>query len=76
MPNASGTTATGVDTSSDDADQIALGYIYHLSKRTAVYSTVARVRNKGAAAFAVDSKPALVAGQDSTGFELGLRHIF
>ena len=74
--DASGTTDTGIDTSGDDANQIALGYLYNLSKRTALYSTVARVKNKGAAAFTVDSEAALIAGQSSTGFELGIRHSF
>ena len=59
-----------------DADQIAAGYIYNLSKRTAVYGTVAYVKNKGAATFAVASAPTLVAGGKSTGAEVGLRHSF
>ena len=44
--------------------------------RTAVYGTVAKVSNKGLANFAVASAPAFAAGQDSTGYELGLRHSF
>ena len=74
--NATGTNAAGLNTDANDANQIALGYLYNLSKRTAVYSTIARVKNKGVAAYAVASPPALVAGEDSTGFELGLRHSF
>ena len=74
--NASGKTSAGVDTSSNDANQIALGYIYDLSKRTSVYGTLAKVSNKGSAAFAVDTNPAAVAGKDSTGYEIGLRHSF
>jgi predicted porin len=74
--NATGTTPDGVDTNPNDANQFALGYLYNLSKRTAIYSTVAYVKNKGQATYAVASAPALVAGQKSTGFELGVRHSF
>jgi len=74
--NASGTTATGTNIDANDANQFALGYIYNLSKRTAVYGTGAYVKNKGNAAFAVASAPTLLAGQKSTGLEMGLRHSF
>lgn len=74
--NLSGITAAGVNTDPNDARQFAVGYLYNLSKRTAIYSNVARVTNKGASAVAVDKNPALVAGRDSTGFDLGLRHFF
>jgi predicted porin len=74
--NASGTNAAGVNVDANDADQVALGYIYNLSKRTAVYTTAAYVKNKGNATFAVASAPTIGAGQKSTGFELGLRHAF
>lgn len=60
----------------NDANQFALGYLHNLSKRTALYTTYARVNNKGNAAFAVASSPALPAGKDSTGFEVGIRHAF
>ena len=74
--NASGTNATGVSVDANDANQFALGYIYNLSKRTAVYGTAAYVKNKGAATFAVASAPTMVAGGKSTGAEVGLRHSF
>ena len=74
--NASGTNAAGVSVNADDADQFAVGYIYNLSKRTAVYGTAAYVKNKGAATFAVASTPTMVAGGKSTGAEVGLRHSF
>ncbi|MEO8057543.1 MAG: porin [Burkholderiales bacterium] len=74
--NATGTDGAGIDTNPNDASQIALGYIYNLSKRTAVYTTVARVNNKGNATYAVASTPTLLAGEKSTGVELGLRHSF
>ena len=60
----------------NDANQFAVGYIYNLSKRTAVYGTAAYIKNKGNATFAVASAPTLVAGGKSTGAEVGLRHSF
>lgn len=70
-----------------DANHISLGYIHNLSKRTSVYTTVARFDNKNDTAganagpnFSVATKngPALTAsnGRTSTGFELGIRHNF
>ncbi len=59
-------------------NQIALGYVYNLSKRTAVYTTYARVSNSGntfnygTGAFA--SGQGL--GNSVTGLDLGLRHSF
>ena len=37
--------------SSNDAQKFAIGYVYDLSKRTALYGTLAHVKNKGAASF-------------------------
>ncbi len=77
--NASGRTALGVDTSKNDANQFAVGYVHDLSKRTALYTTVARVNNKERAAFVTSGSPALPSpnnGRDSTGFEFGIRHRF
>lgn len=77
--DASGRNAAGASTDSNDASQFAVGYVYDLSKRTAVYTTVARVNNKAAAAFTVAGTPALPSpntGRDSTGFEIGMRHRF
>ena len=78
--NAKGTNAAGASIDANDANQLAIGYVYDLSKRTALYGTLARVNNKGAASFAVASVPALPSpnssGKDSTGYEFGLRHSF
>jgi len=78
--NASGKTVAGTVVDPDDATQLALGYLYNLSKRTAVYATAARIDNKGRAAFALQSTPALPSpntqGKDSRGFEVGMRHAF
>jgi predicted porin len=68
--------ASGGSTNANDAHQFALGYIYEMSKQTALYATAAKVTNKGAAAYVVSTPPAAVAGRDSTGYELGLRHSF
>ncbi|WP_225782689.1 porin [Xenophilus sp. Marseille-Q4582] len=68
------------------ANKFALGYQHNLSKRTALYATVARVSNKNGAALTVGG-PALTAAQlapagatyrmkNSTGYEFGLRHSF
>jgi predicted porin len=74
--NASGTDAAGVNVDANDANQFAVGYVYNLSKRTAVYTTAAFVKNKGNASFAVASAPTLVAGKKSQGAEVGIRHAF
>jgi len=55
--------------------KLALGYVHNLSKRTAVYTTVARVRNNGGAAFALGGS-STAANSSSTGFDLGVRHSF
>ena len=68
--------ADGAGIDGNDANQIAIGYVHNLSKRTALYTTYARVSNKGGANYAVASTPAMTAGQKSTGYELGLRHSF
>jgi predicted porin len=61
-------------------DQFALGYVYNLSKRTAVYSTVSRLSNKNATQLSVASGTSQtappIAGGKSTGAEFGLRHFF
>ncbi|WP_457330486.1 porin [Rhizobacter sp. P5_C2] len=71
--------ATSID--ADDANQFSLGAIYDLSKRTALYTSYAQIKNKGAAKFAVaggsaTSLPNIAAGQKSQGFEAGIRHSF
>jgi predicted porin len=61
-------------------DQFAVGYVYNLSKRTALYTTVARLNNKtgGAAAtqLFIPGGNGITAGGKSTGAEFGLRHFF
>ncbi|MCM2253571.1 MAG: porin [Ramlibacter sp.] len=56
-------------------NKLALGYVHNLSKRTALYTTVARVKNKGGAAQALAGS-AVNPNSSSTGFDLGIRHSF
>lgn len=66
----------GVSIGSDDATQIAAGYIYDLSKRTSLYGTIASIRNYGKANFVVTTPPAAVSGQRSRGIEIGISQKF
>jgi predicted porin len=59
-------------------NQFALGYVHNLSKRTAVYATVAHARNKDGAAYTLNGA-AVAAGAvnfRTTGYDLGIRHSF
>jgi predicted porin len=57
------------------AQKLAVGYVYHLSKRTAWYTTLARIDNSDGLALAINgSKTA--PNRSSTGFDLGIRHNF
>jgi len=80
--NAIGVAATPANSvDANDADQVAVGYIYTASKRTSLYGTYALVKNEGAARYLVDATPALAAGaagngKKSSGIELGVMHAF
>lgn len=65
------TTAAG----NPETKKLALGYVHHLSKRTALYGTYARVRNSGGATTALNGA-STGANQSSSGLDLGLRHSF
>lgn len=57
--------------------QIGIGYVHNLSKRSALYATLARIDNDGGAAFVVPGGSAgLAGGASSTGYEFGVRHTF
>ena len=58
------------------ANQFGIGYVHNLSKRTALYTAYARISNKNGAAFAVANSPAAAVNGASSGFEVGLRHVF
>ena len=66
-----------IDTAGPDprSNKIALGYVHNLSKRTALYTTVARVGNKNGAASALNGS-VTAAGRNSTGYDIGIRHSF
>lgn len=66
----------GAGYDANDAKQFALGYVYSLSKRTALYATAATIDNDGGAKYVVDANPPLPAGGRSTGYEAGVRHSF
>jgi predicted porin len=68
--------ASGAGTDANDARQMAVGYLYSLSKHTSLYATYAHLGNRGAASFKVGTPPAGVAGATSSGFELGITHAF
>ncbi len=56
-------------------DKFSLGYVYDMSKRTALYGTFASLSNSGGAAQALNGA-ATPANGSSTGFDLGVRHAF
>ena len=62
------------------ASKLALGYVHNLSKRTALYATIARVSNKNGAAFTVGGPAFVTTGgftpRSSTGYDFGIRHAF
>lgn len=71
--------------SANDGDLLGLGYVYALSRRTALYVHAARISNRGGAAFAVAGGPPVsgspaaanyFGGRTSTGLEIGLRQDF
>ncbi|MDB5999103.1 MAG: porin Gram-negative type [Rhizobacter sp.] len=62
--------------SGNDAQLIGVGYVHDLSKRTALYATAARLKNEGQANFVVSGGIAPANGKNSTGMEVGLRHLF
>ena len=65
-------------TASAGATQVAVGYVYDLSKRTAVYGHYSKISNDSGVKFAASGSGPTFSGtgQGSTGFELGLRHNF
>ena len=65
----------GVD--ADDVTQLAVGYVHWLSKRSAVYGTYSRIRNRGNAAyFTTDALQNVVPGSRGSGFQVGVSHSF
>lgn len=64
------------------ANQIAVGYIHDLSKRTSLYGTVSRVSNDDGTTSAIKVagptawQNGIKAGNDNGGVEVGIRHLF
>jgi predicted porin len=59
-----------------DAKLMAASYVYNLSKRTALYTTVAQIKNSGLGRFALANSPVVTNGAKSSGFDVGVRHSF
>jgi predicted porin len=55
--------------------KIAVGYVHALSKRTALYATVAQIRNTGGASDALNGATG-APNATSRGYDVGLRHAF
>jgi predicted porin len=68
------------DAQDSSASKIAIGYVYNLSKRTAIYTTYAHIDNNKAMALPVnvgaDAGPTPLPGRSSSGVDLGIRHNF
>ena len=66
----------------EKANKLAIGYVHNLSKRTALYATVARVSNKNGAALTTggpafyEAKNGVFTPKTSTGYDFGIRHAF
>jgi predicted porin len=69
--------STGSASNGLKASQLGIGYVYNLSKRTAVYTTFAQISNSGGASFAVSGAAGAAAvNGKSSGMEFGVRHSF
>ncbi|MDC8756024.1 porin [Janthinobacterium fluminis] len=70
--------STGKNSNANTADQYAVGYLYSMSKRTTLYTSYARIKNKGNAAFGIDGYD----GHDGKAFDysslfnVGITHAF
>jgi predicted porin len=65
-----------VKNSSNDAQQIAIGPVYNLSRRTALYGTVSQMDNKGTGTAFTNGRATTQAGGKTLGVDLGIRHSF
>ena len=58
-------------------NQFALGYVHNLSKRTALYTTYARISNGNTPAlWYSNGRAATTLGGDTSGFDIGIKHSF
>lgn len=65
----------------DDARQYAVGYVYNLSKRTALYADLGRLQNRGRSTLSIAGGTTSTGdfsqgGRNSTALALGVRHSF
>jgi predicted porin len=67
---------TKFDGAKAKADQLSLGYVHNLSKRTAVYGTYAYLKNKDGALKALSTKATLKDGEKQHAVQVGVRHAF
>ncbi len=73
---------SGPTQNADDATQLFAQGLYHLSKRTSLYTTFSRISNKGKGNFALGGGSSASAaelaagGWKSTGYNVGVRHVF
>jgi predicted porin len=65
-----------IKNSADASTLLAARATYQLSKRTAVYVSVAHIRNDGAAAIAASAGSSVGVGMSQSGVMTGLRHTF
>jgi predicted porin len=80
--------AAGITGEDPRANKFAIGYVHNLSKRTALYATVARVNNRNDSAYTGSLTAASTTGygstgvsysgvpRSSTGYDFGIRHAF
>lgn len=64
-----------IGASEPKARKLAVGYVHNFSKRTAVYTTLARVTNSSGQSIALGGATT-AANRPSTGLDLGVRHSF
>lgn len=58
-----------------EGKKLALGYVHHLSKRTALFTTWARLKNGDGASLALNGA-STAPNTSSSGLDLGVRHSF
>lgn len=63
-------------TDNSKVQKLALGYVHNLSKRTALYTTVAYIDNSNGSKLVTNSAVAGIANKSSTGVDFGIRHRF
>jgi GBP family porin len=63
-------------TKAQDATQMAIGYEYNVSKRTALYAQFSRIKNDNGAAYTVGNAGDVTGGSGDKGYAVGVRHTF